>query len=192
MTAPSDPTLEAVLRIVRVLDGLGIRTAIIGAWALAFHGFDRVTEDVDLATSVAVWPDLRRANDALVEAGLEVEFVTPDPSDPLGGLLNIRAPGADLIQVVNYLNPWTGSSGLAAEAIETAQVGASGLRYVDIPHLIALKLYAHGEKGLVDSLELLKRHPEVNLDELRAVCERRELAEEWATFLEFMRAGHEP
>ena len=47
---------------------------------------------------------------------------------------------------------------------------------VPIPQLIALKLYAGGYKSKADIVELLSRNPELNLAEIRAVCERYRLS----------------
>jgi hypothetical protein len=38
--------------------------------------------------------------------------------------------------------------------------------------LVALKLYAGGYKSKADIVELLSRNPELDLDEIRAVCDR--------------------
>lgn len=41
-----------------------------------------------------------------------------------------------------------------------------------IPHLIALKLYAGRHKSKADIVELLARNPDIDLDEVRALCNR--------------------
>jgi len=180
----SASTLEGAERVVRILEGLGIETALIGAVALAVHGYVRATQDVDLATSVDLWKDLRRAGDELVRQGFTVELYEPDSEDPLGGVLNVRTPGADLIQVVNYFNPWRGVARVGQEAIETARpVADLALRVVDLPHLIALKLYAGGPKSSSDVLELLARHPDEDLGALGTLCTRLGLESEWAGVL---------
>ena len=50
---------------------------------------------------------------------------------------------------------------------------------VDLPHLVALKLYAGGRKNEVDILEVLDRNPEASLPAIRDLCERFKLGEEW-------------
>ena len=47
----------------------------------------------------------------------------------------------------------------------------SPLRLVPIPQLIALKLYAGGYKSKADIVELLARNPDLDLSEIRAVCD---------------------
>lgn len=46
------------------------------------------------------------------------------------------------------------------------------LRIIPIPQLVALKLYAGGWKSHSDIVELLRRNPEVDLDDLRETCRR--------------------
>jgi len=48
----------------------------------------------------------------------------------------------------------------------------SPLRIVPIAHLVALKLYAGGYKSKADIVELLSRNPDLDLNEVRAVCEQ--------------------
>ncbi|MBC7367108.1 MAG: hypothetical protein H7343_09900 [Undibacterium sp.] len=48
----------------------------------------------------------------------------------------------------------------------------SSLKIVPGPHLIALKLYAGGHKSEADIIELLVRNPDLDLDDVRAVCTR--------------------
>lgn len=49
--------------------------------------------------------------------------------------------------------------------------GAS-LRIIPLAHLIALKLYAGGMKSKADIVELLKRNPDADLDEIQMLCRR--------------------
>ena len=44
------------------------------------------------------------------------------------------------------------------------------LKYVQLPDLIALKLYAGNRKDLADIVEVLVANPNANLDEIRAVA----------------------
>lgn len=59
----------------------------------------------------------------------------------------------------------------AVETTKTIQT----LAVVDVPHLVALKLYASGRKSELDILELLERHPDA-LDAVHVVCEHLQLA----------------
>ena len=101
--------------------------------------------------------------------------------DPLGGVLVVEAEGASPVEVVNFLNPFAPRRGrLGIEAVNTATPFEEGaLPVVDLPHLIALKLYAGGRKSELDVLEVLACNPDTDLAAVRQMCERFGLAEEW-------------
>jgi hypothetical protein len=167
-------------RVAVTAHGLGIETALIGAAALAAHGYVRATDDIDLATFVDVSTKLRELADALRATGLKVELRMPDESDPLGGVLRVwehededgDAIGA--VDVVNFRNPYRDNAALAAEAIRDAEavVPGSPLRYVRLPHLVALKLYGGSRRDLADVVELLVRNPDADLEAIRALAKR--------------------
>jgi hypothetical protein len=70
----------------RVLDGSGVRYALIGAHAMAARGYPRFTVDVDLLTTdprvldAAFWAALERD-------GTQVDARRGDADDPLGGVV---------------------------------------------------------------------------------------------------------
>ena len=178
--APEEETLELAIEVVGALEAHGARAAVIGAVALAVHGYPRATEDLDLATAVDL-PTLRLVSAALRTKGYSVRLGEPDAEDPLGGVLSIVRDGADPVQVVNYANPYRpGSGALAEDAVSTAMPATLGsLAVVDIAHLIALKLYAGGIKSTLDVAELLARNHAADRDAIGDVCTRFGLAEEW-------------
>ena len=184
--ANPDATLEAVVRVTRILECLGLGSALIGGWAMVVHGYERPTEDVDLAAAFNIlqgrWPS--RLTEAFEAEGFRVEVRIPEPGDSLGGLIRLEADGIDPIEIVNFYNPWYGSSGLAEEAIATAIESSSGIRSVDLPHLIGRKLYA-GMRGKspADVLELLRSNPDADLDAIGALCGRHGMLEEWQAIL---------
>lgn len=155
--------------------------AVIGAMALAAHGYSRRTGDFDLATTTDPFSVLRRVRDALAARGLEVELREPDMDDPLGGVLVVRGAEAKPVEVVNFLNPHAPSRGrIGIAAVNTAvPLQEGGLPVVDLPHLVALKLYAGGRKNELDVLELLARNPDADLSAIRELCARFRLADEW-------------
>jgi hypothetical protein len=167
-------TLEVVEHVNRLLGDFGIESALIGAAALAVHGYSRATEDLDLAVATDPFSTLRLVSDRLrSEFGVGVDLITPDPDDPLGGVLTIRGEGFDPVQVVNFLNPLSENINPGPAAVKNAVPGLiehSSIRVVDIPHLVALKLYAGGYKSRLDVLELLARNPNISIDGLRDVC----------------------
>ena len=136
---------------------------LIGAVAVAVHGYPRATEDVDLAAATDL-ATLRIVGDEFAAQGCTVRLGEPDAEDSLGGVLTIVRDDTDPVQIVNYANPFRpGSGALAAEAIDSATAGSIGsLAVVDLPHLVALKLYAGGAKSKLDVVELLARNSEAD------------------------------
>lgn len=170
----SEPTLLAAEKVAAILARAGIDSVLIGAAALAVHGYPRATQDLDLATCVepkrlaAVAPDLRRE-------GFSAEMSLPDGNDPLGGVLRVGAEGIDPIEIVNFSNPPAhGFPALLGVALQDAVPYRTGtsLRVVSLPHLVVFKLYAGGLGSKTDVLELLNRNPDVDLKALQDMCRR--------------------
>jgi hypothetical protein len=166
-------------QIFRILQQHEIPAAVIGAAALAAHGYPRATRDFDLATNTDPFPAFRRLEEALRREGFEVEFDAPDADDALGGVLRVKGDDFERVEIVNFYNPWPGArdgSILAREALSEAKMvlsPESPLRVVSLPYLIALKLYAGGRKATNDVLELLERNRDhLDLAGLRDVCNR--------------------
>lgn len=167
-----EKTFAAARRVRAELEVHGARSAMIGALALAAHGFPRGTQDLDLATFTDPAAVLRPVARKLEDKGMRVEFREPGANDPLNGLLIVRTPGANPVEVVNF-RP---GNRLAREAIETAiSLPSVPFPVVDLAHLVALKLRAGGPQDVADAIEVLKRHVPPPLDALREVCGRHRL-----------------
>lgn len=169
-----DRTLLAAEKIAALLSRAGVESVLIGAAALAVHGYPRATRDLDLATGV----DPKLLRDLAVELerqGFSAELSEPDLNDPLGGVLRVRGSDIDPIEIVNFCNPpASGFPALINAALSDAvpyRPGAS-LRVVSLPHLVVFKLYAGGQQSKLDVLELLSRNPQVDLNALRELCRR--------------------
>lgn len=172
--AHEEPTLVAAEKVAAILSRAGVDVVLIGAAALAVHGYPRATSDLDLATGVDP-KVLREVARELQREGFAAEISEPDPDDPLGGVLQVSAPGIDPIEIVNFCNPPSGGfPALVSAALQDAvpyRTGAS-LRVVSLPHLVVFKLYAGGTQSKLDVLELLSRNPQVDLNSLRELCRR--------------------
>ena len=183
MTEPSlQATLELAETVLSVIREHGPDAVVIGALALAVHGYPRATEDLDLAVATPL-STLRQIAQTLRNRGYEVELREPDAQDPLGGVLDVRGPGADLVQVVNFDNaPGGGFPRLVADALAASEPldASTPLRVVDPYHLIAFKLYAGGPKSSLDILELLDANPDLDLSRLRSLCTAYRLDEQLA------------
>ncbi len=177
-------------RVADVLSQHGTTAALIGAGAMAVHGYPRGTSDLDLAVEADFNLTLLRVKRALESAGLRVVARAPDPDDPLGGVLDIHGPHGETVQVVNYHNDFSRGAGkLPNEAIKCAAVtdfdGKVSLRVVDLPHLVALKLYAGGPKSMTDVAELLDANPE-RLSDVKEVCAKFGFTERLQRVLQLM------
>lgn len=174
-------TIHSAEQVTDLLEKNGVPSVVIGALALAAHGYVRATVDLDLAIAVdpAEMPRLARA---LRGAGVNVvSHETPEPQDPLGGVLNLRVPGAATIQVVNFDNsPANGFPRLVRDALASSVPMGPGtrLRAADLFSLIGFKLYAGGPKSRLDILELLDCNKSLDLAALRAWCKERRLDRE--------------
>ena len=178
MTDPKTP-VDLAEEIATLARGLGIETALIGAYALAAHHYVRATSDLDLG-AVTSLPDLQRLKDALEERGYRAKLNYPDEQDPLGGVLAIwvredeAGDPIEPVEIVNFLNPYRPRVSPASEAIRHAIPlrEKPALRYVRLVDLIAMKLDAGGPADVVDVVRLLEKNPTADREEIRATCLR--------------------
>jgi len=167
----TDRTLEIAERVANILEAEGVPCVVIGALALAAHRYPRATSDLDLAIAVPP-PMLGRLAERLRAERWDVVVREPDGTDPLGGVIDVRAAGAMLVQVVNFDNaPAGGFPRLVREAVPRAlPIEGTSLRVVDALMLVAFKLYAGGPKSALDILALLDAN-ELDLAELTRLCD---------------------
>jgi len=95
-------TLEVAERISDIIAENNEKCFVIGASALAAHGYSRQSVDLDLATHLHPSEVLPRLRDRIGAAGFAAEIILPDSDDPLGGVINITGPDFDTVQVVNF------------------------------------------------------------------------------------------
>ena len=167
--ANPDEVIRAAEEVAEILESRGVGAVVIGAVALAAHGYVRFTEGLDLGVNTDLGT-LSRVAEALRTAGFEVQVREPDGADPLGGVVDVRGPFG-LVQIVNYGGrfPAVIDGGLAAA--DTVIRPGSRLRIVPLPHLVALKLYAGGTKSRADIVELLSRNPDADMAAIRDLCQ---------------------
>ena len=169
-----DPTVELAKRVAAEAAVVGIPTALIGAMALAAHGYVRATDDADLGACTTFSPALCALRDRLRALGLDVELRSLDDDDPLDGVLVVE-DGDALVEVVNI-----GNVRLGRAAIDHAMDLGDGLRCVRASELVALKLYAGGRKSRLDVHELLDANPAIDREEVARTCAGLGLADDWA------------
>jgi len=160
--------IQAAEQIAGILESRGVGSVVIGAVAMAAHGYVRFTHDLDLGVSTDL-STLRSAARELQSAGFAVVLREPDGQDPLGGVVDVRGPFG-LVQIVNYGGRFPAAIDGGLAAADTVIRPGSRLRIVPLPHLVALKLYAGGMKSHADIVELLSRNPDADMDAIRSLC----------------------
>lgn len=180
----SNLALELAGEVTSLLREEHTRALVIGAIALAAHGYVRGTEDVDLA--IAVNPNglealARRLQNRLAQVEIKVELPTPD--DPLGGVVNLRRTDGTtegLVQVVNFDNaPGGGFPALvlSADAAPFSFPDGGQGELVSAEDLVFFKLYAGGTKSRADVEELLVRK-KLDVEKLRSIAQRYRMTDE--------------
>ena len=145
----SDPRL---VRIARRLVGMiePDSCAVVGALAVAVHGYVRATRDIDLVTGIP----LTEARTRLAKHGVKT---TLQHGDVLEGDFPCVKGVLDGIEfdVLPPLVPiqWE-------NAVDVPLAGGDKLKFVDLRTLIHLKLRAGGPQDVLDVVMLLQRHPE--------------------------------
>jgi hypothetical protein len=79
-----EATLLLAEQVVKALELQGLNPLLIGAAALAAHGYSRSTEDVDLAIAIPR-SEMKAVFERLRAAGFTGHHHPPDGQDPLGG-----------------------------------------------------------------------------------------------------------
>src|SRR5438552_4020093 len=139
-------------RIAKRLGELGIPYAVVGGMAMFAHGFRRFTEDVDVLVTAE---GMRRIHEALeglgyvAPAGTATKLRDAETGVRVEFLISGKFPGDGKPKAVAFPDP-------AAASLEI-----DGIRYVNLPKLIELKLAsgisaAHRAKDLGDTQELIK------------------------------------
>ena len=132
-------------KITRRLDELGIPHVVVGGMALFAHGVRRFTEDVDLLVTAE---GLKRVHAALDGLGYVPPFAGSkqlrdgDTKERIEFLVTGQYPGDGKPKPVTFPDP--------------AEVGVDGIRYLQLPTLVDLKLASgmtgglHRQKDITD------------------------------------------
>lgn len=142
-----NPSLLA--RVRDALAAAGIRSALIGAAALAVHGVSRSTFDQDLLVTddrvllPQTWFDLHSSATVDIRRG--------DADDPLAGVVRLTADNDRDVDVVVGRHAWQAE--LVAEA-EPLTIDGMVIHVATPAGLVLLKLYAGGTQDLWDIAQL--------------------------------------
>jgi hypothetical protein len=167
----TERTIVVATEVSRLIAAEGARTAVIGAVAMAVHGYARATGDLDLATELDPTTQLEPIRRELERRGYRTRLSLPDAEDPLGGVLTVSGDDFDDVQVINFYNPFLTHKTPATQALDAAvPLPGTELRVVSVEDLILFKLYAGGIRSLADAVGLLEANPDLDLETLRPRC----------------------
>ena len=151
--AAPDPS-RLLSRIGSILDEAGADWAVIGAMAVAYHGWVRASLDADALISLKKSSlDIDQLGERLRKEGWNVEVRMGEPGDPLGFVVRIRdshGNQADLIGGIRKLDPGF------FDRIQREEWDGAALKFASTEDLLALKFYAGGPKDLEDAEGILK------------------------------------
>ena len=141
-----------LVTVCRLLNAGGVRYVVVGAFALAFHGIVRATNDVDILIEQTL-ENATRALKALegLKYGIAREI---DPADVVSKPITIIGddPRVDLLTLA-----WSVRYADAAPHIRTAQIEGVEIPFADLDTLIRSKRTDRlRDKADVEELERLK------------------------------------
>jgi hypothetical protein len=160
---------EVALRLAALLPQ---RSALVGALAVAAHGYVRATDDVDFVSPA----DPREIRRRLAAGGIESDI---RGGDVLEGDLRSVVFGVVGGLRFDVLFP---PVPIDWERTTLLPLGRGSLRVVDLDTLLRLKLRAGGPQDLIDVVQLVRRHP-ARREKALAVAEAYGQRERLATWL---------
>jgi hypothetical protein len=163
VTGPGQP-VHFLLDIADLLNDLRIPYAVVGAFAVSFHGIPRATNDADtviwLKESGKTEKDLSQR---LTQEGYRVESRSAEADDPVAGVVAVEDKHDNRVDLL------LGIRGMEPNAPARATVGKfldSSLRFIGLEDLVAMKVFAGGHRDLEDVngiLQVSGRHLNVVL-----------------------------
>jgi hypothetical protein len=146
-TGPGQPA-QALLAVIELLDRLSVPSAIVGAFAVSFHGVIRATKDGDLSVwleNTALRP--RDLLERLTVEGFRADLRLGDGDDPIAAVIVVRDEFgniADLLFGVRGMSPSALSRSVQANLLGIP------VRIIGAEDLIGMKIYAGGPTDLDD------------------------------------------
>jgi hypothetical protein len=160
VTGPGQP-VHFLLDIADLLNDLRIPYAVVGAFAVSFHGIPRATNDADtviwLKESGKTEKDLSQR---LTQEGYRVESRSAEADDPVAGVVAVEDKHDNRVDLL------LGIRGMEPNAPARATVLDSSLRFIGLEDLVAMKVFAGGHRDLEDVngiLQVSGRHLNVVL-----------------------------
>ena len=161
--------------VVSLAAALAEAAVLIGGLAVSAWGYVRVTDEVTFAARLLA-ADVARV---LADAGIRSRLVKGNAVDgDIPWRVKARI-GGFVIDVLPPLVPLEFDRAVTVTLARGRQV-----RVVDLEGLLRLKLRAGGPQDLLDTAQLLRRHPE-QLERIRPIAEKYRL---WSQIEKWMRA----
>ncbi|NBU26592.1 MAG: hypothetical protein EBS39_13475 [Gammaproteobacteria bacterium] len=155
--------------VAEVVTGRGLRYAVIGAMAAAFHGVVRASLDADALVSLQI-REAESLRKALADAGYRAVLRVGDLEDPIPGLIEVTDAHGNRVDLL------VGLRGMDPDLLgRTTQVSLAGspLEIVGREDFIALKAFAGGPVDLEDARAVIaQRERSLDLDLLRRLARR--------------------
>lgn len=169
-TGPAQPA-QFLLDVVDLLSELGIRYAVVGAFAAAYYGVPRATVDAD----TVVWlqgsgKSDRDVKNHLLARGCNVELKRGDIEDPILKSLVVKDKHENRMDIL------LGVRGMDPQARDRCVSGSllgSSIRIIGAEDLIAMKMFAGGFQDLEDVRGILHVSGTLlNIELLRQIAAR--------------------
>lgn len=157
--------VDALLKVVRLLESLGIAYCLVGGYAVAVHGVPRHTVDLDLMVELSD-EQLARLLEELQKRNIRYVYRRSSLCDPVGDVVSLELELP--IQLIRA--KWKHESSAVAHAVEVAYHGAR-IRVATAEDLIILKLRAGGPLDLYDVENILAtKGDSLNYNRLEALA----------------------
>jgi len=177
--------IQALRKILSVLENLEVPYALIGGLALAFYNVVRATKDLDLLILLSQ-VEMERLAGQLRAIGLSAQSRKGAPGDPVVGVVVVDLPIGASHVTCDLLLP---SARWQSQAVRDAgifEVEGSQVRVVQARDLFLLKLYAGGPQDLLDAGSLLRLQDESTGNEWKDAASKLRMGEELKRCLTFM------
>ena len=177
--------IQALRKILSVLENLEVPYALIGGLALAFYNVVRATKDLDLLILLSPI-EMERLAGQLTANGLRAQARKGAPGDPVVGVVVVDLPIDAGHVSCDLLLPSARWQSEAVRNAQTFETEGLSLRVVRARDLFLLKLYADGPQDLLDAGSLLRLQDESTGKEWKDAASKLRMGQELKRCLSFM------
>lgn len=153
---------ETLANVCSALDVHGIPYMVIGGQAVLFHGFVRVTEDIDITLGISIDDSEKLLN---FLSGINCTPLVENPKDFIKStwVLPVRENTSKV--KIDFTFSFSDYEAQAIQNSLSAKVGGKKVRYCSLNDLIVHKIFAGRQRDLDDVRNVfLKNKDEIDLD----------------------------